>query len=69
LSADEVQRILGCIRQPRYRVCLTTIYAAGLRIHEGLHLQVPQIDSGRMLIHIQGVRAARIATFPSPHSC
>jgi integrase/recombinase XerD len=53
LSVDEVQRILGAVRLPHYRVCLTTIYAAGLRIHEGVQLQVPQIDSSRMMLHIQ----------------
>src|ERR687886_1837418 len=45
LSADEVQGILGAVRLPHYRVCLTTIYAAGLRIREGVHLKVAQIDS------------------------
>src|ERR687886_1338676 len=45
LSPDEVQRLLGCVRLPHYRVCLTTIYAAGLRISEGVHLKVAQIDS------------------------
>jgi len=64
LSREEVHRILGCIRQPRYRVCLTTIYAAGLRIHEGLHLQVPQIDSDRMLIHAQGGKGGKDRYIP-----
>lgn len=41
LSTDEVQRILRCVRRQRYRVCLSTIYACGLRLQEGLHLQVP----------------------------
>jgi site-specific recombinase XerD len=44
LSVDEVQRILGCLRLPRYRVCLSTIYTCGLRLQEwlaalGLHCQ------------------------------
>src|SRR5688572_4153164 len=34
LSVDEVQRILGAVNLAPYRVCLTTIYAAGLRIRE-----------------------------------
>jgi site-specific recombinase XerD len=59
LSANEVQRILGCVRLPHYRVCLTTIYAAGLRISEGVHLKVAQIDSRRMLIHVQGGKGAK----------
>jgi len=36
LSVDEVQRILACLRLPRYRVCLSTIYTCGLRLQEWL---------------------------------
>ncbi len=53
LSVDEVRQLLGCLRRPHFRVCLTTIYAAGLRLNEGVHLRVSQIDSARMLLHIQ----------------
>jgi integrase/recombinase XerD len=59
LSVDEVQRILGAVRRAPYRVCLTTIYAAGLRIREGVQLTVPQIDSARLLIHIQGGKGGK----------
>lgn len=54
LSHDEVWRILDAVRNPAYRACLTTIYACGLRLLEGAHLQVPDIDSGRMMLHIHG---------------
>jgi site-specific recombinase XerD len=54
LSRDEVRRILHCVRIDVYRVCLTTIYACGLRLREGTELQVPQIDSGRAQIHVIG---------------
>jgi len=40
LSATEVRQILDCLRRPHYRVCLTTIYSCGLRLQEGVHLQV-----------------------------
>lgn len=53
LSREEVQRILGCVQKDHYRVCLSTIYACGLRISEGTRLQVKQIDSARMQLHIQ----------------
>ncbi len=53
LSLDEVHQVLGCLRQPHYQVCLTTIYACGLRLKEGVHLQVTQIDSARMLLHVR----------------
>ena len=29
LSLEEVRRLLDCVRLPRYRVCLTTIYSCG----------------------------------------
>jgi integrase len=54
LSVDEVRHLLACLHRPHYRVCLSTIYACGLRVREGVHLQVHQIDSARLAIHIQG---------------
>ena len=47
-------RILAVVRIPVYRACLTTIYACGLRLLEGTQLQVPDVDSARMLLHIHG---------------
>jgi site-specific recombinase XerD len=54
LSRDEVWRILDAVRIPVYRVCLTTIYSCGLRLLEGATLEIPQIDSDRMQLHIHG---------------
>src|SRR5712664_3292464 len=54
LSREEVRRVLAAVRIPVYRACLTTIYACGLRLLEGTRLQVPDIDSARMLLHIHG---------------
>ena len=54
LSRDEVRRVLALVRIPVYRACLTTIYAGGLRLMEGARIQVADIDSGRMLLHIHG---------------
>lgn len=54
LSRDEVRRILDCVRLPVYRACLITIYACGLRLLEGARLQVADVDSDRMLLHVHG---------------
>jgi integrase/recombinase XerD len=54
LSRDEVGGILGRVRLPVYRACLTTIYVCGLRLMEGAHLQVADVDSARGLLHIHG---------------
>ncbi|HVQ37903.1 MAG TPA: site-specific integrase, partial [Pyrinomonadaceae bacterium] len=47
LSRAEVRQILSLIRLPRYKVCLKTIYACGLRLQEGTNLRVADIDSAR----------------------
>jgi site-specific recombinase XerD len=49
-----VWRILAAVRTPVYRVCLTTIYACGLRLLEGARLQVPDVDGARKMLHIHG---------------
>jgi site-specific recombinase XerD len=67
LSREEVRRLLPLIKQPAYRACLTTIYAAGLRLQEGTHLQVADVDSARMLLHIHGKRK-QDRYVPLPHS-
>ncbi len=67
LSRDEVRRILTEVRIPVYRACLTTIYACGLRLLEGAHLQVPDVDSARMVLHIHGKgKKDRYVPLPAP---
>src|SRR6266498_3836284 len=51
LSVDEVWRILDQLDHPTYYTCLATIYTCGLRISEGVNLQVSWIDSARMHPH------------------
>jgi integrase/recombinase XerD len=54
LSREEVRAILGCVRAPVYRACLSAIYAGGLRISEGTALQVGDVDSQRMVLRVRG---------------
>jgi site-specific recombinase XerD len=56
LSRDEVWRIFDAVRIDVYRVCLTTIYACGLRLMEGANLQIPDVDSARGVLHVRGKR-------------
>src|SRR5215211_2224196 len=53
LAPEEVWRIVEQVRRPDYRVCLSVISACGLRLLEGVRLQVSQIDSARMQLHIR----------------
>ncbi len=66
LSLEEVHTLLRCVRLPRYRACLSTIYACGLRLQEGTHLQVPDIDSARMVVHVRDGKGAKDRYVPLP---
>jgi site-specific recombinase XerD len=68
LSVAEVRSILACVHRSRYRVCLSTIYACGLRLQEGIHLQVADIDSQRMLIHVHRGKGSKDRYVPLPGS-
>jgi len=66
LSVEEVRQILGRVRRWRYRVCLSTIYACGLRLQEGLHLQISHIDGGRQLLHVCHGKGGKDRYVPLP---
>jgi integrase/recombinase XerD len=66
LSVEEARKILGCIRVPGYRVCLWTIYSCGLRLQEGTHLEVADIDSGRMVVHVRHGKGGKDRYVPLP---
>ena len=66
LSVEEVRQVLGCLRLLRYRACLSTIYACGLRLQEGVHLRVTDIDSARMVVHVCHSKGNRDRYVPLP---
>jgi site-specific recombinase XerD len=69
LSVAEVGQVLSCVHRSRYRVCLTTIYACGLRLLEGVHLQVKDIDGERQLLHIHQGKGGKDRYVPLPSTC
>ena len=54
LSREEVARLIDAALTPYHRTLLMTLYATGVRRAELTHLKVSDIDSQRMVIHIQG---------------
>jgi site-specific recombinase XerD len=58
LSPDEVLRLLNAAAPGRDRVLLQVAYGCGLRLNELLHLQVGDIDSGRLVIHVRQGKGA-----------
>jgi site-specific recombinase XerD len=54
LSREEVARLIDAALTPYHRTLLMTLYATGVRRAELTHLKVSDIDSKRMVIHVQG---------------
>jgi integrase/recombinase XerD len=54
LSQEEVARLIDAARTPYHRTLLMTLYGTGVRRSELTHLKVRDIDSQRMVIHVQG---------------
>jgi integrase/recombinase XerD len=66
LSVEEIWRIIAQVRRADYRVCLSVIAACGLRLLEGVRLQVTQIDSAGMQLLIRGGKGNKDRAVPLP---
>jgi site-specific recombinase XerD len=66
LSVDEVRRLIAAVRTRHNRAYFWTVYSLGLRLEEGLHLQVGDIDSERMLVHVRRGKGAKDRFVPLP---
>jgi integrase/recombinase XerD len=66
LTVEELTAFFAALRKPKYRALFMTCYAAGLRLKEVCHLQVPDIDSQRMVIRVIGKGRKERLTVLSP---
>src|SRR5262249_9588376 len=66
LSPDEVLRLLEAAPPPRDRVLLQVAYGCGLRLSELTHLQVTDIDSARMVLHVRQGKGRKDRLVPLP---
>jgi site-specific recombinase XerD len=66
LSQEEVRKVLGCVRTPHNYAYLATVYACGLRLTEALNLEVSDIDSSRMMLHVHRGKGAKDRFVPLP---
>ena len=54
LSKEEVAQLIEAASTPFHRTLLMTLYATGARNAESTHLKFSDVDSQRMVMHIQG---------------
>ena len=68
LSRKEVYDILNCVTTFHNYIFLSTVYSCGLRLSEGLALQITDIDSQRMMIHVHRGKGAKDRFIPLPQN-
>jgi integrase/recombinase XerD len=66
LSIDEVRRLIDAVRTPHNQAYFWTVYSLGLRLQEGLHLQVGDIDSARRVVHVHRGKGSKDRYVPLP---
>ena len=68
VTVDEAQRLFAATRTLSYRVLYFTLYSLGLRLGEGLRLQVSDIDAARRRAHIRDAKGNRDRFVPLPEA-
>jgi integrase len=68
VTVDEARRIFAATRVLSYRVFFFTLYSLGLRLGEGLRLQVGDIDAARGRVHIRDAKGNRDRFVPLPQA-
>lgn len=66
VTVGEVQQILAATRVLSYRVFYFTLYSLGLRLGEGLRLEVGDIDAVRARVHVRDAKGNRDRFVPLP---
>lgn len=64
LSRADVEGLIRAVRNLKHKIILMTIYSAGLRLSEALHLAVGDVDPGRMVIHVRWGKGRRDRVVP-----
>lgn len=66
VTVEEAQQLFSTTRTLSYRVFFFTLYSLGLRLGEGLRLQVGDIDAERRRVHIRDAKGNKDRLVPLP---
>jgi len=66
VTVEEAQKLFMTTRKLSYRVFYFTIYSMGLRLGEGLNLELGDIDATRMRVHIRNAKGNKDRLVPLP---
>jgi len=68
VTVEEAQRIFAATHVLSYRVFFFTLYSLGLRLGEGLRLQVGDIDAARGRVHVRDAKGNKDRLVPLPQA-
>ncbi len=68
VTIEEAKRIFAATRVLSYQVFFFTLYSLGLRLGEGLRLQVGDIDAARGRVHIRDAKGNKDRLVPLPQT-
>jgi integrase/recombinase XerD len=68
LTIQQVHRIMDACTTQRMAVYFWTVYSLGLRMEEGLNLQVGDVDAQRMMVHVHRGKGAKDRYIPLPQT-
>jgi len=68
VTIEEAGHLFSATNKISYRTFYFTLYSLGLRIGEGLNLQIGDIDSVRMRIHVRGAKGNKDRFVPLPET-
>lgn len=66
VTIEEANRLFNATQKLSYRVLFFTLYSMGLRLGEGLRLQVGDIDAARRRVHIRDAKGNKDRFVPLP---
>ena len=66
VTIEQAKRIFAATRAVSYRVFFFTHYSLGLRLGEGLRLQVGNVDAARGRVHIRNAKGNQDRFVPLP---
>lgn len=66
VTTRQLQQIVDATRVLSYKVFFFILYSMGLRLEEGLQLQVGDIDADRMRVHVRDAKGNRDRLVPLP---
>ena len=67
ISKNDIVKLFAQVENPKHLLMLKLCYGMGLRVSEIVNLKITDIDSGRMLVHIEAAKGKkdRYVTLPS----